>query len=179
MFETDYQRSTGNDRGVERHLRLMVGTQRPNNRSRPRGRLSAPENQGRYWIRFEAREAVVSSHSSKIGEERRASTSTSSNKASTAAGAGPISIEIGGQRLNIRSDHDSAFVQHLARHIDSKLEELQSAAPTMPMNKLLMLTSMTVAEELFESREELRQMRRQLKDTTQTMFELIDQAEEL
>jgi cell division protein ZapA (FtsZ GTPase activity inhibitor) len=118
----------------------------------------------------------VSSHSSKTGDKRRASTSTSTNKAS---GAGPINIEIGGQRLNIRSDRDSAFVQHLARYIDHKLEELQNAAPTMPMNKLLILASMTVAEELFESREELRQMRRQLKDTTQTMFDLIDQAEEV
>ncbi len=118
----------------------------------------------------------MSSQSSKSGERRRASTSTSSKKVS---GSGPINIEIGGQRLSIRSDQDSAFVQNLARYIDHKFEELQSTAPTMPMNKLLILASMTVAEELFETREELRQMRRQLKDTTQSMFDLIDQAEEV
>ena len=118
----------------------------------------------------------MSSQSSKIGGVRRASTSTSTREADQ---SGPINIEIAGQRLSIRSDREAVFVQGLARYIDQKVSELRAAAPAAPMNKLLILASMTVAEELFESREELRDLRRELKDRTQTMFDLIEQAEEV
>lgn len=81
--------------------------------------------------------------------------------------------------MSIRSDRGAAFVHQLAHYIEDKLDELQKAAPMAPMNKLVILASMTVAGELFETREELQTIRHQLKETTQSMFELIDQAEEL
>ena len=116
----------------------------------------------------------MSSQQSKSAGIRSASTSTSSNEASS---SGPIDIEIRGQRLTIRSDRDPAFVQKLASYIDRTFEELQTAAPSAPYNKLLMLASMTVAEELFETRQELDEMRDQLQETTESMFDLLDQVE--
>lgn len=118
----------------------------------------------------------MSSQQSKFGGVHRASTTTSTKEASR---SGPINIEIGGQQLSIRSDRGADFVHQLAHYIEDKLEELQKAAPMAPMNKLMILASMTVAGELFETREELDQIRHQLKETTQSMFELIDQAEEV
>ncbi len=117
----------------------------------------------------------MSSHDSKSAGVRRASTSTSSEEVSE---SGPINIEIRGQRLSIRSDRDPAFVRRLANYIEDTFDELQNAAPTAPYNKLLMLASMTVAEELFETRDQLRRMRGQLEETTESMFDLIDQAEQ-
>ncbi len=117
----------------------------------------------------------MSSYDSKSAQLRGASTSTSSSEASE---SGPINIEIRGQRLTIRSDRDPAFVQQLANHIDRTFEELQSAAPSAPYNKLLMLASMTVAEELFETRQELHEIRDQLEETTESMFDLLDQVEQ-
>lgn len=121
-------------------------------------------------------EVAVSSHNSKSAEMSRASTSTSSGDTSE---SGPININIQGQKLSIRSDRDAGFVRQLANYIDHTLEELQSAAPSAPMDKLLMLASMTVAEELFETRHELQQVRRKLEESTETMFDLIDQVEEI
>lgn len=118
----------------------------------------------------------MSSQSSKVDGKRHLSTSASTSEVS---GSGPITIEIGGHRLTIRSDQEASFVQGLARYINHKLDDLQSAAPTAPMNKLLILASMTVAEELFETREELRRLQLQMKETTESMFELIDQAREI
>lgn len=120
----------------------------------------------------------MGSQNSKSGGVHQTTASTSSTSEESSE-SGPITIEIRGQRLSIRSDRDPAFVRQLARHIDSTFEQLHSSAPTAPMNKLLLLTGMTVAEELFETREELEQMQRQLEETTETMFELIDQVEEL
>lgn len=117
----------------------------------------------------------MSSQKSKSATLRGASTSAPSQEASD---SGPIDIEIRGQRLSIRSDRDAAFVRELADYIDQTVEQLQNAAPTAPYDKLLMLASMTVAEELFETREELCELRNRLQDSTQSMFDLIDQVEE-
>ncbi len=118
----------------------------------------------------------MSSQNSKLGGTHSPSTSATTNEAN---GSGPISINVGGQSLTIRSDQDPSFVQGLARYINHTLEDLQAAAPTAPMNKLLILASMTVAEELFETREELRNTRTRLKETTESMYELIDQARQI
>ena len=118
----------------------------------------------------------MSSQQSKSAGIRSASTSTSSNEASS---SGPIDIEIRGQRLTIRSDRDPEFVQRLAGYIDSTLQQLHESAPTAPNDKLLLLAGMTVAEELFEMRDQLDEMQQRLDETTETMFDLIDQVEEV
>ncbi len=80
--------------------------------------------------------------------------------------------------MQVRSDRDPAFVQSLAHHIDDTVEQLRRGAPSAPHDKLLMMASMTVAEELFEARRELRQVQHKLREKTESMFELIDQIEE-
>lgn len=90
-----------------------------------------------------------------------------------------MTVEIRGQRITIRTDRDPEFVQRLARYVDGTLEELHKAAPTVPNDKLLLLAGLTVAEELFETREQLEQMQTKLDETAQTMFDLIDQVEQI
>ncbi|WP_239497583.1 cell division protein ZapA [Bradymonas sediminis] len=85
-------------------------------------------------------------------------------------------VRIGGQRLSIRTTHEAAFVESLADHIDQKVSELQKMAPSAPLSKLLMLASMTVAEELFDARQEIDRLRDEITECTGTMFSLLDQA---
>ena len=106
-------------------------------------------------------------------------TASASTETTRGADTRPVTIEIRGQRLTIRSDRDPEFVQQLARYIDSTLQQLHESAPTAPNDKLLLLAGMTVAEELFEMRDQLDEMQQRLDETTETMFELIDQVEEV
>lgn len=85
-----------------------------------------------------------------------------------------VSVEIRGKRLSIRTNHDPAFVQELAGYIDHKLQALQRAAPSAPFEKLLMLVSMTVAEELYSTREELDTMQKTVQTKALAMMELLD-----
>lgn len=91
--------------------------------------------------------------------------------------ARPVDVQIRGQRLAIRTDHDPEFVRRLAAHIDEKVARLQENAPSVPLSKLLMLASMTVAEELFEAREEIGHLRQAIQERTSAMLDLIEQAE--
>lgn len=117
----------------------------------------------------------MSTQDTKSPGTRHASTSTTSAERDR---SGPVTVEIQGQRLSIRSDREPSFVHGLADYVDEKVEALQKAAPTASMDKLLMLASLTVAEELFESRQELRQLRRQVEERTASMAELIDEIEQ-
>jgi cell division protein ZapA len=88
-----------------------------------------------------------------------------------------VNVEIRGQKLSVRSDHDPEFVRRLAEHIDQKVAEIQQNAPTVPLSKLLMLASMTVAEELFEARNELDRLRGSIEERTDAMMSLLEQIE--
>lgn len=89
----------------------------------------------------------------------------------------PVTIEIRGKRLSIRTDHDPEHVLQLARYVDSKVRSLQTAAPNAPFEKLLMLASLNIAEELFESQEAVVRMRRGVTERTEAMLALLDSQE--
>lgn len=86
----------------------------------------------------------------------------------------PVSIEIRGKRLSIKTDHDPDHVLQLARYVDSKVRSLQTAAPNAPFEKLLMLASLNIAEELFEAQEAVVRMRRGVTERTEAMIALLD-----
>lgn len=89
-----------------------------------------------------------------------------------------VCIEIQGRRLSIRTNHDPTFVHELANYVDAKLKTLQQAAPSAPLEKLLMLVSMTVAEELFSTKEELGALHRHVDERAQAMDQLLMAYEE-
>jgi cell division protein ZapA (FtsZ GTPase activity inhibitor) len=86
-----------------------------------------------------------------------------------------VSIEIRGKRLSIRTDHDPEYVRELSRYVDDKIKELQMMAPSAPFEKLLMLASLTLAEELFEAQGELVDIKNDLSDRTEAMLALIEE----
>lgn len=118
-------------------------------------------------------EIIVTSHGSRGSNLDKVRTATSSPTNTSTSET--ISVEIRGQTLSVRSDHDPEFVRRLAGHIDEKVAEIQENAPSVPLSKLLMLASMTVAEELFEARNELEQLRGSIQERTDTMMSLLEQ----
>lgn len=115
----------------------------------------------------------MTSHGSRGSNLDKVRTATSSPTNTSTSET--ISVEIRGQTLSVRSDHDPEFVRRLAGHIDEKVAEIQENAPSVPLSKLLMLASMTVAEELFEARNELEQLRGSIQERTDTMMSLLEQ----
>ena len=117
-------------------------------------------------------EARVTSHGSRSSNVDNVDTATSSKETPQ-----KVDVKIRGQKLSVRSDRDPEFVQKLADHIDEKVSELQKGAPTVPLSKLLMLASMTVAEELFEARDQIDHLREAVRDRTDAVLELLDELE--
>lgn len=90
-----------------------------------------------------------------------------------------VCVEIQGRKLSIRTNHDPNFVHELAGYVDAKLHALQQAAPSAPLEKLLMLVSMTVAEELFSTKEELGALQRHVDERADAMELLMSSYEDI
>lgn len=84
-------------------------------------------------------------------------------------------MQIQGRTLSIRSDHDPEYVRQMAEYVDSKIGDLEDSAPGAPTNKLLMMVSLTMAEELFEARGEIEDLRGEIRDRTSDMRTLLEQ----
>lgn len=95
-----------------------------------------------------------------------------------AADQGPVTVDIRGQRLTIRSDRNNAFVTELAKYFDNKVAELQHAAPTATFDKLLMLAGMNVAGELFEARNQLLELQNEIKQRSEILLNLLESCEQ-
>ena len=88
---------------------------------------------------------------------------------------GPVDVEILGQTLTIRSDRDPEFVRRIAAFVDEKVGELRDAAPQASTDKLLIMASLTVAEELFDARSELEDLQDEVEERASMMRDLLEQ----
>ncbi len=92
--------------------------------------------------------------------------------------AGAVNIQIGGQKLTVKSDKDPALVAEIAAYVDDKVSDLRAMAPNVALDKLLILASMTVAEELFESRARLDTIESALETRVKNCLAALDKMEE-
>lgn len=89
--------------------------------------------------------------------------------------ADTVNVEIRGKRLAIRTDHDPVYVHQIANYLDTKLRDLQAQAPSAAFEKMLMLASMTIIEELFDVRADMAHLRHDFAAKTEALINLLDQ----
>ena len=113
------------------------------------------------------------------GATRANSTQTSSSTASKQSSHSPdrAHVTIGPKQLSIRTTHDPAFVEQLAEYVNETLSQLQQAAPTAPFDKLLMLVSLTLAEEVFDLRGERDAIQARIQERAEVMLALLSNEE--
>jgi cell division protein ZapA len=117
----------------------------------------------------------VATYSSKHAHETARRAGTEAGEAQPGATGGSVSVSIRGKSLSLRTDHDPAFVQSLAHYLDRKVSALAQQAPHASFDKLLMLASLTVAEELFQTRGELEALRDEVRRSAATILDVLDQ----
>jgi cell division protein ZapA (FtsZ GTPase activity inhibitor) len=101
----------------------------------------------------------------------------SSQTSTTETSGGSVSIQIGGVKLSVKSDKDPQVVEDIAAYVDDKVGGIREMAPSVATDKLLMLASMTVAEELFEARERVERLESALKERLDKCMAVLDDAE--
>lgn len=86
-----------------------------------------------------------------------------------------VKVVIYNQTYSLRSDHDPAYIQELARYINERMNEIAHATMTVDSLRVAILAALQIADELFQSRSEIEQTERELAEKSTRYADLLDQ----
>jgi cell division protein ZapA len=86
-----------------------------------------------------------------------------------------VKVVIYNQTYNLRSDHESGYIQELATHVDAKMNEIARQTMTVDSLRVAILAALQIADELYQSRNEMKDTERELAERTTRYAELLDQ----
>lgn len=86
-----------------------------------------------------------------------------------------MSVSVGGVKLSLKSDKNPQLVHDIAAYVDDKVGAVREMAPSVPMDKALMLASLTVAEELFDAQARLRELETTLRERVDLCLSTLDE----
>jgi cell division protein ZapA len=87
----------------------------------------------------------------------------------------PHKVVIYNQTYNLRSDHDTDYIQELADHVDMRMNEIARATMTVDSLRVAILAALQIADELFQSRKEMKGTEEEIADRSARYAELLDQ----
>jgi len=79
-------------------------------------------------------------------------------------------ITLMGRELRVRSDEDPAHVQAVAEYINSTIDKLSKGRSNVAPQHLLMMASMTIADELFKLRAEHERLTERIRSSSRSLL---------
>lgn len=61
-----------------------------------------------------------------------------------------VTLEIGDRPYTLKAGDDPAYVRQVAQYVDRKMKEIAKLAPSLQPTELAVLTSVNIADELFQ-----------------------------
>lgn len=86
-----------------------------------------------------------------------------------------VTVEIAGERHVLRSDAPPEYTHAVAAHLDATIRALGPAASLEP-HRTAILAALTITDELFRAREELRQLREELERRSEGIAAMLEAA---
>jgi cell division protein ZapA len=86
----------------------------------------------------------------------------------------PVVVTIGGHRYTLRSDEDEKMVRDMAAHVDKHLRDLQKQTRAADTQSLAILTALQITEELWRTRRDHAELRRQVRDRGKALLQFIE-----
>ncbi len=84
-------------------------------------------------------------------------------------------VVIYNQTYNLRSDHDSEYIQKLADHVDQHMNRIASATMTVDSLRVAILAALQIADELYQARNQIQQTEEEIAERSSKYAELLDQ----
>ena len=87
-----------------------------------------------------------------------------------------IKVDIYDQTYHVAGDLDAAYVEKLARCVDTKMREIARATGTVDSVKVAVLAALGIADELFTLRESGAEQREAMREEAQRCLKLVERA---
>lgn len=91
-----------------------------------------------------------------------------------AAMAKSVEVNIMGQKLQIRSDSEAAYVEEIAAHVDKKIREILARTKSVASTQVVILAAMNMADEFFKYKQGVNVKKDAVAKKIESMIEHID-----
>ncbi|MCB9736633.1 MAG: cell division protein ZapA [Deltaproteobacteria bacterium] len=82
----------------------------------------------------------------------------------------PRQVTLMGREFRIKTDEDANHVQAVADYVNAKIDELSAGNANAASQHLLLMTSLSLADELFKIREEHARLTAKIRASSQTLL---------
>ncbi len=84
-------------------------------------------------------------------------------------------VEILGREYSIRSSEEEERVQEIAAYVNQKIKEVSEKSSTVSTLNVAILAAMNIANEYFQSREELSRINQRVETRSGRLIEMIEE----
>jgi len=85
-----------------------------------------------------------------------------------------VSVQIAGLRYSLKTDDDDRMVKALASYVDGKIREVQKHSRSPDTQAVAVLTALQIAEELFNERRETSELRKKIREKSQSLLDYLE-----
>jgi cell division protein ZapA len=85
-----------------------------------------------------------------------------------------VSVQIAGIRYSLKTDEDERWVKSIAAFVDTKMREVQKGTRMVDTQAVAVLTALQVAEELFAERRDTRELRKSIREKSQSLLDYLE-----
>jgi cell division protein ZapA (FtsZ GTPase activity inhibitor) len=85
-----------------------------------------------------------------------------------------VTVQIAGLRYSLKTDDDDRTVKALAAYVDGKIRDIQKQAKVPDTQAVAVLTALQIAEELFTERRESLELRKRIREKSQSLLDYLE-----
>jgi cell division protein ZapA len=84
-----------------------------------------------------------------------------------------VTVQIAGVKYALKTDGEERWVKSVAAFVDGKFRDVQKQARTPDTQAIAMLTALQIAEELFLERQRSGELRRTIREKSQSLLDCL------
>jgi cell division protein ZapA len=85
-----------------------------------------------------------------------------------------VSVQIAGVRYSLKTDEDERWVKSIAAFVDAKMRDVQKHTRTVDTQSVAVLAALQVAEELFAERRDAGELRKSIREKSQSLLDYLE-----
>jgi cell division protein ZapA len=86
----------------------------------------------------------------------------------------PIQIQVLGQKFTLKGNYDKEYVSRVEKHINDKIQEVQSQASSLSTSNLLILVALNLTAEYLKKEEEIEAVIKLIEGTSDRLINSIE-----
>ena len=84
-----------------------------------------------------------------------------------------VTVQIAGVKYALKTEEDDRWVKQVAAFVDGKIREVQKHTRTVDTQAVAVLSALQIAEELFNERRQTVELRKKIREKSQSLLDAL------